>query len=169
MPQATGSWAQGHPRPCREHFLPGLHTSQQGSVPGNDSTALGLRTGRQASTKMHTCVGSGAMEQGLENIGPCLSEGTETQYSSAQTELGCGPHYPVLKSSLAMSLIPPPCPETPGPRGPHRALQFLLVAFLQGQSELTSPGPSVPCKGAGGTQCQSPEGNSAGNQSKDRH
>ena len=47
-----------------------------------------LRTGRQASTKMHTCVGSGAMEQGLENIGPCLSEGTEAQYSSAQTELG---------------------------------------------------------------------------------
>ena len=89
VPQATGSWAQQHPRPCREHFLPGLRTSQQGSVPGKDSTALVLCTGRQASTKMHTCVGSGAMEQGLENIGPCLSEGTEAQYSSAQTELGC--------------------------------------------------------------------------------
>ena len=55
------------------------------------------------------------------------------------------------------------------PQGLYRALHFLLVALLQGKSELTSPGPSVPYKGEGDTQCHSPEGNSAGNQSKDRH
>ena len=56
------------------------------------------------------------MEQGLENIARCLGGGTETQYSSAQTELGCRSHYPVPKSSPAVSLMSPPCPEIPAPR-----------------------------------------------------
>ena len=139
--------------PRTAHFPAGFCSRERFHGPGAAHRPAGLHQ------NAHLCWQRG-MEQGLENIGPCLSEGTETQYSSAQTELGCGPHYPVLKSSLAM--ISPPCPETPGPRGPHRALHFLLVALLQGQSELTSPGPSVPCKGPGGHTVPEPRGKPQG-------
>lgn len=37
--EPQGSWAQGCPRPCLEHILPGLHTSQPGISPRKDSTA----------------------------------------------------------------------------------------------------------------------------------
>lgn len=98
-----------------EHILPGWPASQQGPVPGKDSTALVLRRGRQASTKMHTCVGNRAVEQRLENMASCLSRGTKTQCSSAQTESGCWPHYPVPQSSSEVSLMSPPHPKFQAP------------------------------------------------------
>lgn len=77
---------KGPPRPCMEHILLGLRTSQQGLIPRKDSIALALHRARQASTKIHTCVGSGAMEQRLENMVSFLGVRTETQYSSAQSD-----------------------------------------------------------------------------------
>lgn len=149
VPGAPGSWAL-EPRPCLEHILPGLRTSQQGLIPRKDSAALVLHRARQASTKMQTCVGSEAMEQGLENMASFLGIGTETQYSSAQ--LGWWPHYPVPSSS-AVSFRSPPCPKTQAPRAhallstsspwpfPREYLNSLILAGLSLAGEGRHPTP----------------------------
>lgn len=117
VPVATK--AAGHkgptPQPCMEHILLGLRTSQQGLIPRKDSTALVLHRARQASTKIHTCVGSGAMEQRLENMVSFLGVRTETQYSSAQSDWW--PLSPIPKPS-SVSLMSPSCTEIQALRSP---------------------------------------------------
>lgn len=85
-PPVPGAPAAVHRSP---QALPGAHSPGTARFPAGSCSeerfaALVLQGTRQASTQMQTCVGSEAMERGLENVASFLGIGIETQYSSAQ-------------------------------------------------------------------------------------